>query len=159
MSIKWCFFLKDWTSLPPGSLASIPLLLDRFSFWTMGFIMSLPEGQGSNAIFTCIDKLTKLVHLTPCHMGEGLLPQSRPQSSFMKMWSGSLGYWIPFFITEISNSPASFELHSLNWLAVRSFSPQYTTRKWMGKWSRCIKWWNRFWEPWQQTLMPSGLIG
>ena len=68
-----CLQLKDQTSLPPGSLAPIPLPLDRFSFWTMDFITSLPEDQGCNAIFTCIDKLTKLVRLTPCHMGEGLL--------------------------------------------------------------------------------------
>ena len=68
-----CLRLKDQTSLPPGSLAPIPLPLDCFSFWTMDFITSLPEDQGCNAIFTCIDKLTKLVRLTPCRMGEGLL--------------------------------------------------------------------------------------
>ena len=154
-----CLQSKDRTSLPPGSLAPIPLPLDHFSFWTMDFITSLPEDQGCNAIFTCIDKLTKLVRLTPCHMGRGCYPQSRLRSSFMKIWSGSLGYRIPFFMTEMSNSPANFGLHSLNWLAVRSFSPQHTTHKRMGKQSRCIKWWNRSWEPWQQMLMPSGLIG
>ena len=65
--------MKDQTSLAPGSLPPIPFLLDYFSFWTMDFITSLTEDQGSNAIFTCIEKLMKLVHLTPCHMGEGLL--------------------------------------------------------------------------------------
>ena len=39
----------------------------------MDFITSLTEDQGFNAIFTCIDKLMKLVRLTPCCMGEGLL--------------------------------------------------------------------------------------
>ena len=66
-------WLKDWTSLPPGSLAPILLPLDHFSFWTTDFITSLPKDQNCNAIFTCIDKLTKLVRLTPYHMGEGLL--------------------------------------------------------------------------------------
>ena len=73
---------KDWTSLPPGSLAPIPLPLDRFSFWTMDFIMSLPKDQGSNAIFTCIDKLTKLVRLTPCRIGEGLLSAEQTAKLF-----------------------------------------------------------------------------
>ena len=38
-----CLQLKDQTSLPPGSLAPIPLPLDHFSFWTMDFITSLPK--------------------------------------------------------------------------------------------------------------------
>ena len=77
-----CLWLKDRTSLPPGSLAPIPLLLDHFSFWTMDFITSLPKDQGSNAIFTCIDKLTKLVCLTPCCMGEGLLSAEQTAKLF-----------------------------------------------------------------------------
>ena len=39
----------------------------------MDFITSLHKDQGSNTIFTCIDKLMKLVRLTPYCMGEGLL--------------------------------------------------------------------------------------
>ena len=68
-----CLQSKDQTSLLPGSLAPILLLLDHFSFCTVDFITSLPKDQGCNAIFTCVDKLTKLVRLTTCHMGEGLL--------------------------------------------------------------------------------------
>ena len=109
-----CLWLKDQTYLPPGSLAPIPLPLDCFSFWTMDFITSLPEDQGCNAIFTCVDKLTKFVCLTPVAWGRGCYPQSRLQSSFMKMWSGSLVYRIPFFMTKMSDSPANFGLHSLN---------------------------------------------
>ena len=77
-----CLQLKDWTSLPPGSLAPIPLPLDCFSFWTMDFITSLPKDQGCNTIFTCIDKLTKLVCLTPCRMGEGLLSAEQTTKLF-----------------------------------------------------------------------------
>ena len=95
----------------------------------------------------------------PVAWGRDCYLQSRLQSSFMSMWSGSLGYQIPFFMTKMSNSPASFRLHSLHWLEVRSFSPWHTTHNRMGKRSRCIKWWNRSLEPWQQILMPSGLIG
>ena len=68
--------------MPPGSLAPIPLPLDCFSFWTMDFITSLPKYQGCNAIFTCIDKLTKLVRLTPCRMGEGLLSAEQTAKLF-----------------------------------------------------------------------------
>ena len=77
-----CLWLKDQTSLPPGSLVPIPLPLDCFSFWTMDFITSLPKDQGSNAIFTCIDKLTKLVRLIPCCMGEGLLSAEQTAKFF-----------------------------------------------------------------------------
>ena len=48
----------------------------------MDFITSLPEDQGSNAIFTRIDKLTKLVHFTPCHMGEGVLSAEQTTKLF-----------------------------------------------------------------------------
>ena len=48
----------------------------------MDFITNLPKDQGCNAIFTCIDKVTKLVHLTPCHMGEGLLSAEQTAKLF-----------------------------------------------------------------------------
>ena len=75
-------WLKEKTSLPPGSLAPILLPLDHFSFWTMDILMSLPKDQGCNAIFTCFDKLTKLVHLTPCRMGGGLLSAEQTTKLF-----------------------------------------------------------------------------
>ena len=37
------------------------------------FITCLPDDQGFNTIFTCVNKLTKLIRLTPCPMGEGAL--------------------------------------------------------------------------------------
>lgn len=39
----------------------------------MDFITNLPESNGYNAIFTCVEKLTKLVRITPCSMGDGVL--------------------------------------------------------------------------------------
>ena len=39
----------------------------------MDFITYLPESNGFNAIFTCVKRLTKLVRLTPCRFGDGLL--------------------------------------------------------------------------------------
>ena len=39
----------------------------------MDFITDLPLSGGFNCIFTCVDKLTKYVVLTPCFMGEGQL--------------------------------------------------------------------------------------
>ena len=38
----------------------------------MDFITGLPPSGGYNAIFTCVDRLTKLVRLTPCTMGDDL---------------------------------------------------------------------------------------
>ena len=39
----------------------------------MDFITHLPEVRGYNCVYTCVDRLTKLVRLTPCRMGEGSL--------------------------------------------------------------------------------------
>ena len=35
----------------------------------MDFITHLPLSRGFNAVFTCVDRLTKLCHLTPCFVG------------------------------------------------------------------------------------------
>ena len=51
----------------------------------MDFIMSLPKDQGSNTIFPCIDKLIKLVRLTPCRMGEGLLSAEQTTKLFYEV--------------------------------------------------------------------------
>ena len=40
----------------------------------MDFVTNLPTcGNGFNAIFTCVDRLTKFVRLTPCILGAGEL--------------------------------------------------------------------------------------
>ena len=39
----------------------------------MDFITNLPPCSGFNAIFTCVDRLTKFVRLTPCSLGAGEL--------------------------------------------------------------------------------------
>ena len=38
----------------------------------MDFITHLPSSGGFNAVFTCVDRLTKLVRITPCSMGDDL---------------------------------------------------------------------------------------
>ena len=39
----------------------------------MDFVMGLPLDGGYNAIYTVVEKLTKLVKLIPCFVGEGEL--------------------------------------------------------------------------------------
>ena len=39
----------------------------------MDFVTGLPLDSGCNAIYTVVDKLTKLVKLVPCFVGEGEL--------------------------------------------------------------------------------------
>lgn len=36
----------------------------------MDFITGLPLSGGFNAIYTCVERLTKLVRITPCFVGE-----------------------------------------------------------------------------------------
>lgn len=49
----------------------MPIPRDRFESWSMDFITSMPAVDGYDAVFTCVDRLTKLVRLTPVKM-EGL---------------------------------------------------------------------------------------
>ena len=53
-----------------------PLLIAerRFESWSMDFITGLPSyANGCNAIFTCVDYLTKYTVLTACTLGAGEL--------------------------------------------------------------------------------------
>ena len=51
-----------------------PLLNRRFGSWSMDFITGLPScANGCNAIFTCVDHLTKYTVLTACTLGAGEL--------------------------------------------------------------------------------------
>ena len=40
----------------------------------MVFITDLPPCSGFNGLYTCVDKLTKFVKLSPFSIGEGALP-------------------------------------------------------------------------------------
>ena len=51
-----------------------PLLSRRFGSWSKDFITGLPSCANScNAIFTCVDCLTKYTVLTACTLGAGEL--------------------------------------------------------------------------------------
>lgn len=65
--------MKDSTQAPGGTLAPLPIPEERFASWSMDFVTHLPESRGFNAIFTCVDRLTKLVRLTPCRYGDAAL--------------------------------------------------------------------------------------
>ena len=54
-----------------GLLEPLPIPSRRFGSWSMDFITHLPECKGFNAMYTCIDHLSGLVHLTPCTHGVG----------------------------------------------------------------------------------------
>lgn len=61
-----CQKSKDRTTGTPGELNPLPVPEGRFTDWSMDFIFGLPEAQGYTGVFTCVDRLTKLVRLTPC---------------------------------------------------------------------------------------------
>ena len=49
----------------------------------MDFITGLPLDSGHNAVFVCVDKLTKLVRLVACSAGEGELSAVETAKLFM----------------------------------------------------------------------------
>ena len=77
---------KDSTQAPQGLLEPLPIPQRRFGSWSMDFITNLPEcGGGFNAIYTCVDKLTKLVRLTPCKLGAGELSAATVASMALQL--------------------------------------------------------------------------
>jgi len=68
-----CQVTKSSTQSRPGLMQPLPIPQRPFGSWSMDFITSLPSVSGYNAIFTCVDRLTKLVRVCPCSVGEGAL--------------------------------------------------------------------------------------
>ena len=60
---------KDSTEHPAGALQLLLTLHNRFKSWSMDFVTDLPEQNGYNCIFTCMDRLMRIVKLIPCYMG------------------------------------------------------------------------------------------
>ena len=67
---------KDRTTRQPGLLHPVEIPPTRFDTWTMDFITDLPLSDGMNAIFTCVEKLSKYVVVIPCFMGDRALSAS-----------------------------------------------------------------------------------
>jgi len=63
-------------------MAPLPVPQRRFGSWSMDFVTSLPECKGFNAIYTCVDRLTKLVRVCPCKVGESALSASETAQLF-----------------------------------------------------------------------------
>ena len=68
-----CKKTKDSTAKPTGLLHPLPIPTSRFTSWSMDFVTDFPLAQGFNAIFVCVDRLTKFTKLIPCFMGENSL--------------------------------------------------------------------------------------
>lgn len=61
-----CQKVKDRTTAKPGLLQPLPIPEERFSAYSMDFIFGLPPSNGFTGVMTIVDRLTKLVRLTPC---------------------------------------------------------------------------------------------
>ena len=68
-----CQQSKDLTTTPHGLLNPVLILAAWFDIWSMDFITNHLIFADCNAVFTCIDKFTKYICLTPCFVGEGQL--------------------------------------------------------------------------------------
>ena len=67
---------KDTTPTQPGQLASLPIPMEHFTYWSLVFVSCLSLNHNFNVVIVCIDKLTKLICLAPCATGErGLFTQ------------------------------------------------------------------------------------
>ena len=74
-----CQTVKPSTEKPAGFMAPLPVPQRRFGDWSMDFVVELPEVDGFNAMFVCVDRLSKLVRVCPCRVGEGNL--SAPETA------------------------------------------------------------------------------
>ena len=78
--VKWfikgcsmCLWSKNPTTAPHEWLNPVPIPAAWFDIWSIDFVTNLLVVADCNAVFTCIDKFMKYVHLTPCFIGEGQL--------------------------------------------------------------------------------------
>ena len=65
--VKFVNVLKIAHKHPQACWKPLPIIERRFGSWSMDFITGLPTcATGCNAIFTCLDRLTKYTVLTAC---------------------------------------------------------------------------------------------
>ena len=63
-------------------MAPLPVPTRRFGSWSMDFVVDLPLCHGYNGVFTCVDRLTKLVRVCPVSLGGGRLSASETAKLF-----------------------------------------------------------------------------
>ena len=72
--VNFVNMLKKVHKYPPCILEPLSIADRRFGSWSMDFITGLPScTNGCNAIFTCVDCLTKYTVLTAYTLGAGAL--------------------------------------------------------------------------------------
>ena len=64
-----CQHIKDSMQCIPGLLQPLPIPPFNFKSWSLGLSTNLPLYHGCNAVFTCMDRLTKLCRLDTCFLG------------------------------------------------------------------------------------------
>ena len=62
-----CQRSKPINQLPHGLLQPLKIPDDRWQSVAIDFITGLPKSNGFDAIMTVTDRLTKMVHILPCH--------------------------------------------------------------------------------------------
>ena len=61
-----CIHNKVSRQAPFGNLQPLPIPAGPWQSVSMDFIVELPPSEGYDAIFVCVDRLTKMAHFTPC---------------------------------------------------------------------------------------------
>ena len=84
-----CIKSKNSTSKNLGLLAPLPIPQHHLDVWSMDFIAALPLSAMFITIYTCINKLSKIVHLMPCFKGEGELNAPKCDKKLLKTIQGS----------------------------------------------------------------------
>ena len=75
---------KDSTSLLTGLLHPLPIPTLQFTSWSMDFVTDFPLSQGYNAIFVCMDCLTKYTKLILCSFCRNSQQQSKLHNYFLQ---------------------------------------------------------------------------
>ena len=109
-----CKKIKNSTSLPTGLLHLLPFPTSRSTYWSIGFLTEFPLSQGYNAIFVCIDYLTKYNKFIPCFTGKDLLTGDQFALLCFRVW---------FF--DIFGIPTS---------SVHDRNPKFTSDFWQSLW-------------------------
>ena len=99
----------------------------------MDFITGLPLDNGYNAVFVCIDKLTKLVCLVPCTAREGELSDAATARLFLHHIVRYFGVLNRLFMTMTLTLLVLCGMLCLKYLVASYFIVLLIIPKWMFK--------------------------
>ena len=110
----------------------MPILLLKFEYCALDFMVELPEIIGFNALLVIADKLGKLLCLLTCRLGKSILMLLKLQRYFLKIGLGYSIFWRLYCMIMMLGSQVAFDKHcKVSWTC-KCYLVAFTILKPMG---------------------------